>query len=79
MATINIKELAETLDANPREVRKFLRAVTPADDQPGKGGRWAIEKRAVRSLSKQFTEYREANAKEVPNDAIDDAEVESDA
>lgn len=74
MATLNIKELSEALEANPREVRKFLRKITPADEQPGKGGRWAIEKRAVRSLTRQFAEY--AAEKEVPND---DAPDEGDA
>lgn len=66
MATIDIATLATTLDASPREVRKFLRSVTPDDAQPGKGGRWAIEKRDVRSLTKKFAEYRAS--KEVPND-----------
>lgn len=71
MATINIAELATTLDASPREVRKFMRTVTPADEQPGKGGRWAIEKREVRSLTKKFAAYREE--RETPADAVDDA------
>jgi len=68
MATINIAELATTLDASPREVRKFLRSVTPTDEQPGKGGRWQIEKRAVRSLAKQFAEYAAARTPETPAD-----------
>ena len=74
MATINVTELASALDTTPREARKFLRTVTPADEQPGKGGRWAIEKREVRSLTKKFAAYREerASTPEVPANAIDD-------
>lgn len=75
MATINIAELATTLDASPREVRKFLRSVTPADEQPGKGGRWAIEKRDVRSLTKKFAAYTAEKAPEVPADADDAPEA----
>jgi hypothetical protein len=57
MATITVNELATTLDTDPRTARKFLRSVTPLDAQPGKGGRWMIEKREVRSLAKKFTKY----------------------
>lgn len=77
MATITVNELATTLEANPREVRKFLRTVTPADEQPGKGGRWSIEKREVRSLTKKFTAWREEReaTPEVPNDDAPDAQA----
>lgn len=63
MATINVTDLATELGTDPRTARKFLRSVTPADEQPGKGGRWAIEKREVRSLKSKFTKFTdEANA-----------------
>jgi hypothetical protein len=75
MATITVTELATTLDAPAREVRKFLRSVTPDDAQPGKGGRWAIEKREVRSLTKKFAEFEAAKAIDTPDDA-DDAELD---
>lgn len=74
MATITVSELATTLEANPREVRKFLRSITPADEQPGKGSRWQIEKRAVRGLTKQFSAWQAERTPEVPDDAIDDAD-----
>lgn len=57
MATINIQDLSTALEANPRTVRKFLRSVTPVEDQPGKGGRWQIEKRDLRSLKVKFEKY----------------------
>lgn len=62
MATINVQELATELGTDPRTARKFLRNVTPADDQPGKGGRWAIEKKDIRSLKSKFTKFQEAIA-----------------
>ena len=57
MATINIQDLSTALEANPRTVRKFLRSVTPVEDQPGKGGRWQIEKKDLRSLKKKFETF----------------------
>lgn len=57
MATINIQDLSTALEANPRTVRKFLRSVTPVENQPGKGGRWQIEKKNLRSLKKQFETF----------------------
>lgn len=66
MATINISEFATIIDATPRDARKFLREVTPDDAQPGKGGRWSIEKRDVRSLTSKFTKWNaERNAPKV--------------
>jgi hypothetical protein len=78
MATIlNVTELAETLDTTPRTARKFLRSVTPVEEQPGKGGRWQIKKADVRSLAKKFKEYQDEHMRtpEVPED--DESEVEA--
>lgn len=75
MATINISTLAETLDATPRTVRKFMRDVTPTEEHPGKGARWTIEKREVRSLKSKFarwSEERAREAEEASTDATDD-------
>ena len=68
MATINISEFATIIEATPRDARKFLREVTPEDAQPGKGGRWAIEKREVRSLRTKFAKW-DAERKAPANDA----------
>lgn len=57
MATINIADLATELNTDPRTARKFMRSVTPADAQPGKGSRWSIEKREVRSLKSKFAKF----------------------
>jgi len=76
MAQIKVTELAQELEANPRIVRKFLRSITPKDEQPGKGGRWQIEKRDVRSLKKKFSDFQAEHMRSASDDA--DGEVESD-
>jgi hypothetical protein len=78
MAVYTVAEFASTLEANPREVRKFLRSITPVDDQPGKGARWSIEKRDARRLTKAYhtwSEARKVATEDAPLDEIDDAEV----
>lgn len=77
MATLTVNELSEKLETSPRTARKFLRSVTPKDDQPGKGGRWQIEKRDVRSLTSKFAKFQaDAQKPEAPEDA-DDAVLET--
>lgn len=73
MATITLPELATELNTDARTARKFLRNVTDADSQPGKGGRWAIEKAAVRSLKSKFSKFQAEQAA-----AHAEAEVETD-
>jgi len=57
--TMTPAEFAVTVKSDGRTVRKFLRSITPKDEQPGKGSRWALEanKRNVTKLTKQFTEW----------------------
>lgn len=63
MATITVTDLATELNTDARTARKFLRSITPAEEQPGKGSRWAIEKRDVRSLRSKFSKFTEEAAK----------------
>lgn len=71
---LNVTELSEQLDTTPRIARKFLRSVTPVEEQPGKGGRWSIPKAKVRSLKKAFTDYQTEHMRPVAeDDDIDDA------
>ena len=62
MATITTSEFAEIVETTPRNARKFLRADFRNRNLeiPGKGSRWAIEKREVKSLSKRFQEWNAA-------------------
>jgi hypothetical protein len=58
-ATLTPKELAIKLDTDPKTARKFLRSITPREDQPGKGHRWSIEAKSVASLKKAFRKWDE--------------------
>lgn len=74
--TMTPAAFAETVDSTGREVRKFLRSITPKDDQPGKGSRWELPagKREVTKLTKQFNEWKAAQAEKL----AEQAEVEVD-
>lgn len=72
MAQIQVTELAQELETTARTARKFLRSITPKDEQPGKGGRWKIEKRDIRSLKKKFIVFQEEHMR-----SQEDAESEA--
>lgn len=59
-------EFAVTVKSDGRTVRKFLRSITPKDEQPGKGSRWSLkgDKRSIAKLSKQFGEWSAKQAQE---------------
>jgi len=76
MATINVTELSEKLGTTGRTARKFLRSITPVEEQPGKGGRWQIEKAQVRTLAKKFATWQDEHTRTVEvDDASDTDEV----
>lgn len=69
-------EIAVEFDSTGREVRKFLRSITPKDEHPGKGSRWAVEANAtqLKKLRKQFDEWTAAKAEKAAEEAT--AEVD---
>lgn len=78
MATITAKELAVACDTDARTVRKFLRSDANTISPVGKGSRYAIEKRQVKSLSKAFaaweasrTAAKEPEVEETPKVNLD--------
>lgn len=73
MATMTVKDLATELDTDGRTARKFLRKVTPAENHPGKGGRWSIERKSLASLRKQFKQF---TAEKESTPEVDDASTE---
>jgi len=85
MTILTATELATELNTTGREVRKFLRSITPKDDQPGKGARWGIEKKNLRSLKSQHAKWLKAQdearaAREATENAPEgDAEGPTDA
>jgi hypothetical protein len=56
MATITPKEFAAKVESDPRTVRKFFRTLDSVES-PGKGGRYAIEAKQVRSLATKFAKW----------------------
>lgn len=69
---LNIADLAARLDTDARTTRKFLRSITPADEQPGKGKRWAVPAAKVRTLQSQFKKYTDEHAPVDEHENIDD-------
>ena len=72
-------EVALDLDTTPRTLRKFLRSSASPIDSVGKGSRYSIEKKQIRSLRSRFAKWelelaaaREARA-DADADAADDA------
>ncbi len=63
-ATLTPAALAIELGTDARTARKFLRSITPKDEQPGKGSRWALKgtKTAIAAYRKQFTAFETAQA-----------------
>lgn len=74
--TLTPTELGSEFGTDGRTVRKFLRSITPREEQPGKGSRWAIDgsKRNVTRLQKQFNEWNAAQLEERAKRAAEAAE-----
>lgn len=64
MATLTAKEVAVRFNTDPRTLRKFLREDAKANEAetPGKGSRWTIEAKQVKSLNTRFNRWVEAKA-----------------
>src|SRR5690349_14282854 len=79
MATITTAELAAEFDTTPRNLRKFLRddarSADKGDTLPGKGGRYAIERKQVAGLKKRYTKWQAAQAELRAERAAKAAEV----
>lgn len=60
--TMTPADLATVLGTDARTARKFLRTITPKDEQPGKGSRWSIKgtKTELTRLAKEFTKFTAA-------------------
>lgn len=75
--TITTTEFAAELETDARTARKFLRSITPKDEQPGKGSRWTIPgtKTNLNKMRKQFNEWAAHQAQEKADRAAAAAEV----
>ena len=65
MEPITPAELAEVVHTDDKRVRKFLRDVTPRENQPGRGKRWALPggKRNLQRLQKQYDAWAAAHTR----------------
>lgn len=75
--TITTVEFAAELDTDTRTARKFLRSITPKEEQPGKGARWAITgtKTNLNKMRKQFINWSETQAAEKAKREAEKAET----
>lgn len=68
--TLTPKEFAQKVDSDPRTVRKFLRSEIGT---VGKGQRWAIEAKQVRSLTSKFSKWDAARKVTETTDEVEEA------
>ena len=70
MATRSPKDIALEFGTDAKTLRKFLRsdAKGKGAETPGKGHRWEIEARSVKSLQKRFNAWNEARSAKSPID-----------
>lgn len=74
---MNTTEFASELGTDTRTARKFLRSITPKDEQPGKGSRWTLDdnKRSLNTMRKNFNAWKKAqDEKKAPK--VEDPTVE---
>lgn len=57
---MNVNELSEELEAEPRQVRQFLREHTPKPERPGRGHRWEVDPTQFQHLKKKFMDWQTA-------------------
>lgn len=70
-------QVADEFGTDARTLRKFLRSPQGTDSKVGKGARWSIEKKDLRSLRKRFETWTaETEARKVKEvAALDSADV----
>lgn len=64
IATMTTQELADQLGTSPRRLRKFLRSEGSPVERVGKGHRYALEARKVKSLQKSFQRWNESHTRQ---------------
>lgn len=62
MATHTTREIAEKFDTDPKTLRKFLRSPEGVGEKVGRGQRWAIEGKQIRSLKTRFKKWSEEHS-----------------
>lgn len=74
---LNTTEVADRIGTDPRTLRKFLRSDEGMGMKVGKGHRWSIEAKEVRSLKSRFAKWDAARTAPAANaDGADDTPAE---
>jgi len=81
MATLTAKEIATQFGTDARTLRKFLRsdAKVNSTETPGKGARYAIEAKQVRTLRKRFDAWVASRTPAVADEVVEVAEGDAPA
>lgn len=81
MTEMTTRAYADALGTDPKTVRKFLRAVTPREEHPGKGGRWTLQgtKTSLQKDRKRFLAWQKEEADRAAKRAADIAAAAADA
>jgi hypothetical protein len=63
-AEMTTAQFASEIGTDPKTLRKFLRSVTPRDEQPGKGSRWVLPgtKTAIAKARRDFAKWQKEQA-----------------
>ena len=61
---LTTRAFADAIGTDPKTLRKYLRSVTPRDEQPGKGGRWVLpgSKSAIAKHRRDFAKWQKEQA-----------------
>lgn len=79
-AEMTTAQFATSIGTDPKTLRKYLRSVTPRDEQPGKGGRWVLpgskseiakHRRAFAKWQKEQADAQAERAAKAAKDAAD--------
>jgi len=81
MGELSAKEAAIQLGIDARTFRKFMRATTSEEDQPGQGNRWQVEEKDIKKLKKKFAAWSRPKAKPnlngtKPDSMLTDADID---
>lgn len=81
MTEMTTRAFADAIGTDPKTLRKFLRASTPRDQHPGKGGRWSLpaDKRSIARARKDFLTWQAEEAKRAADRAKEAASAAQDA
>lgn len=76
MATLTVKETAIEVGTDARTLRKFLRSDASPIAPVGKGARYAIERKSLRSIKSKFAAWDAARTPATTDDEVESTETD---